>query len=604
LLIVALCVSTFILMRGVSTRVGGVTDVVERDALPASETLRIVDGLAARIAQYTRTRAEEERKATLEDFHRARHRLAQQQVERAARETSSSSDVAAQTTRRVAEWQQAFEQLAAANLRNERSVRGIAAQTSLLSTLCLQLSTDDGTLIPGARAPGHREIFSRALGMLAEVQNNVLFASSLLDPSFAERAATRQDAFVQQCAAILDKTPDGDLKEFIADVHSKGRDLSDELANLRASIIDRRTHELKVAEIGGSITETLQPLVNRIMSETQVAASDSRQKLAVTVWIVGSAAVLLPVVAFITAQLFSRRTTKGLGEIASRMGEGAGQLRLETDRAGQEAAQLAAVAEEEAAALQETSASADLVAQSATEGRNGVATMSTLAHRAAGETEAGARHVAELSGAMRDIDASGERVHGVIDSIEEIAFQTNLLALNAAIEAARAGEAGKGFAVVADEVRRLAARSADAARQSVDLITASQERNRRGVQVAQAVSANFQSIATAVRELGALIEESRARADEQSQAAESIRATLRDLGARGAESAQRAQRQAAFATELHDYAHLLARDADWLQEFAGLAQREQDPTPSDDLATERRTVAEPAPEPAQCSAVR
>jgi methyl-accepting chemotaxis protein len=602
--IVVLCASTFLLMRGVSARVEGVTDVVEREALPASETLRIVDGLAARIAQYTRTRAEEERKATLEEFSRARSRLARKQVDLAALGANGRADVTAQTVRRVAEWQSAFELLTAANLRNERSVRGIAAQTSLLSTLCLQLSTDDGTLIPGERAPGHREVFSRSLGLLAEVQNNVLFASSLLDASFAERATAKQEAFVQQCAAIMEKTSNGDLREFIADVHSRGRDLGDELASLRASIVERRTLEQKVAEIGNSITESLQPVVNRIMSQTQQAALESRQKLYVTVWIVGVSAVLLPLLALLAAQWFARRTTKGLGEIAFRMGEGAGQLRVETDRAGREAAQLAAAAEEEAAALQETSASADAVAQSAVQGREGVVTMGGLAQRAAGETEAGGRHVAELSEAMRDIASSGERVHGVIDSIEEIAFQTNLLALNAAIEAARAGEAGKGFAVVADEVRRLAARSAEAARQSVELISASQERNRRGVQVTQAVSANFKSIASAVHELGSLIEESQKRAEEQSHAAESIRATLRELGARGADSAERAQRQAAFAAELHDYAQQLARDSDWLQAFAGLAQPAKLPTEgaarSDDFVESRAE----GPQVAQLSGAR
>lgn len=602
--IVALCASTFFLMRGVSTRVGGVTDVVEREALPASETLRIVDGLAARIAQYTRTRAEAERKAALEEFAQARHRLARKQVELAGMGALNRADVTAQTTQLVAEWQKAFELLTAANLRNERSVRGIAAQTSLLSTLCLQLSTDDGTLIPGERAPGHREAFSRSLGLLAEVQNNVLFASSLLDASFAERATARQEVFVQQCAAILEKTGSGDLQEFISDVHSRGRDLGDELASLRTSIVERRALEEKVAGIGNSITESLQPVVNRIMSQTKDAAIESRRRLHVTVWIVGVSALVLPLLALLGAQWFARRTTKGLGEIASRMGEGAGQLRVETDRAGQEASQLAAAAEEEAAALQETSASADAVAQTAVRGREGVLSMGGLAQRAAGETEAGGRHVAELSTAMKDIATSGERVHGVIDSIEEIAFQTNLLALNAAIEAARAGEAGKGFAVVADEVRRLAARSAEAARQSVELISASQERNRRGVQVTQAVSANFNSIAAAVRELGALIEDSQKRAEEQSHAAESIRATLRELGTRGAESAERAQRQAAFAAELHDYAQQLARDSGWLQGFAGLThQPVASVAPEATQAGWNETSATEA-EPAQLSGAR
>lgn len=173
---------------------------------------------------------------------------------------------------------------------------------------------------------------------------------------------------------------------------------------------------------------------------------------------------------------------------------------------------------------------------------------------------------------MSDIAASGDRVQQVIDSIEEIAFQTNLLALNAAIEAARAGEAGNGFAVVAGEVRRLAARSAEAARQSVELISHSHEANRRGSGAATAVAANFQSIARAVEQLEKLIAGAQGDALAQAQAAESIREALRQLEAHGADSAARAQQQAAFAAELCDNARELAGDAGWLHAFAGLSQ--------------------------------
>ena len=83
----------------------------------------------------------------------------------------------------------------------------------------------------------------------------------------------------------------------------------------------------------------------------------------------------------------------------------------------------------------------------------------------------------ELTGAMGEISVASEETAKIIKTIDEIAFQTNLLALNAAVEAARAGEAGAGFAVVADEVRNLAIRSAEAAKNTANLIEGTVKRS-------------------------------------------------------------------------------------------------------------------------------
>jgi methyl-accepting chemotaxis protein len=93
-----------------------------------------------------------------------------------------------------------------------------------------------------------------------------------------------------------------------------------------------------------------------------------------------------------------------------------------------------------------------------------------------------------MSQAIDDIQKSSDETAKIIKVIDEIAFQTNLLALNAAVEAARAGEAGKGFAVVAEEVRNLAMRSADAAKNTADMIEESVKNSRNGVEISSEVS--------------------------------------------------------------------------------------------------------------------
>ncbi|MBI5422877.1 MAG: hypothetical protein HZA32_02240 [Opitutae bacterium] len=560
------CAAALGLMWRVNRQVAGVAQAVGGEAIPSTEVLRQVDAVAMGVAQYNRTRADEDRRQAIAEFQRARHALAVIRVQLAA--GAEPRELVA-TAERLKRWQTAFEQLAEANLRNDRSVRGLAAQASLLSTLCLQLATDDGTQIPGVRAPRHREVFARGLGALAEVQNNVLFASSLLDPEFAARASQKQAALMPEIAGIVQATPPSDLRDFIEEVQGRLRDFGDELANLKISILERVRLIQAVSELGAETADRLQPVLESTMQTTLISARQSAAQLNSTVWIVGTAALLLPVAGLVMTRAFSNRVSGRLQAVASRMGAGADRLQQETVAAGAQAGQLATAAEDEAAALQETAGNASRVAEAAGETRERVQAMGRLILRTSRETEQGGRSVGELSAAMTDIASSGDRVQRVIDSIEEIAFQTNLLALNAAIEAARAGDAGRGFAVVADEVRRLALRSAEAAQQSEALINASQQTNRRGIAVASAVASNFAAIAAAVAELEDLLTVAETASVGQVEAAAAIHAALRQLSGRGAASADQAQRQARFATELQGYASQLAGDAAWLRDFSG-----------------------------------
>ena len=117
----------------------------------------------------------------------------------------------------------------------------------------------------------------------------------------------------------------------------------------------------------------------------------------------------------------------------------------------------------------------------------------TLVSRTRGGAEKSGEIVRKAVKAMQDIEKSSGEISNIIGVIDDIAFQTNLLALNAGVEAARAGEAGKGFAVVAQEVRELAQRSANAAKEIKALITASGDQVRGGVTLVNETGAALQT---------------------------------------------------------------------------------------------------------------
>jgi methyl-accepting chemotaxis protein len=169
-----------------------------------------------------------------------------------------------------------------------------------------------------------------------------------------------------------------------------------------------------------------------------------------------------------------------------------------------------------------------------------------------------------MGAAINKIKGSSDQTAKIIKTIDEIAFQTNLLALNAAVEAARAGDAGKGFAVVAEEVRNLAQRSAEAAKNTAALIEESQQNANNGVAVSSEVGGILSQIVVSVQKLAQLIGEVSAASEEQSKGIEQIGTAVTQMdkltqsnAANAEESASASEELAAQAKELGDMVQVL-----------------------------------------------
>lgn len=221
---------------------------------------------------------------------------------------------------------------------------------------------------------------------------------------------------------------------------------------------------------------------------------------------------------------------------------------------------LAQGATEQASTVEELSGRLDNVSKKVSENAENAKNASELSNQSGELAQKTLDDMKEMALAMQEISSKSEDIGKVIKVIEDIAFQTNILALNAAVEAARAGSAGKGFAVVADEVRNLAAKSAEAAKNTTVLIESSLSTVQQGVEVADVTNESFKVLAEKVRDTVEIINNISAASVEQaadihqiSLAVEQISAVVQTNSATGEESAAASEElssQAALMNQL------------------------------------------------------
>ncbi|HMW22395.1 MAG TPA: methyl-accepting chemotaxis protein [Burkholderiaceae bacterium] len=210
--------------------------------------------------------------------------------------------------------------------------------------------------------------------------------------------------------------------------------------------------------------------------------------------------------------------------------------------------------EQTASSLQQTASSMEQLTDTVRQTAESARTANQLVSSASSSAQHGGEVVAQVVSNMAEISTSSRKIAEIIGVIDGIAFQTNILALNAAVEAARAGEQGRGFAVVAGEVRNLAQRSANAAREIKSLIGASVERVESGSQLVQQAGTVMTEIVSGVQRVTDIIGEISAAATEQSNGLMQVNSAVTQLDQMTQQNAALVEQSSAAAESLREQA--------------------------------------------------
>ncbi|ASC68144.1 HAMP domain-containing protein [Achromobacter denitrificans] len=259
-------------------------------------------------------------------------------------------------------------------------------------------------------------------------------------------------------------------------------------------------------------------------------------------------------------QLFAalKRMQESLTRTVSSVRRGVDEINVGSHEIAAGNTDLSSRTEQQAASLEETAASMEELASTVKQNADNARQANQLAASASDVAERGGSAVSEVVSTMQEISASSRKISEIVSVIDGIAFQTNILALNAAVEAARAGEQGKGFAVVAGEVRSLAQRSAQAAKEIKGLIEDSVTKVGAGSQQVERAGATMQEIVASVKRVTDIMGEISAASEEQSSGIDQVNRAVSQMDEVTQQNAALVEEAAAAAGSLQEQAQRLA----------------------------------------------
>jgi methyl-accepting chemotaxis protein len=349
------------------------------------------------------------------------------------------------------------------------------------------------------------------------------------------------------------------------------RAMQDELG----ALIGQQKTEPALALLSGKLLPQLSDLsaTARKLAENQTVqmnevARGAAEMARAGFWIM----LVLDLVAFVLGAvvfLMVKRLAGMLRETVAELSNSAQQLNLTSQEVGSYSLSLSRSAGDQAASLEETSASTEEIHSMTRSNADNSKQAADRMQEAAQKVEETNRALADMIHSMNEISTSSSKISKIIKVIDEIAFQTNILALNAAVEAARAGEAGMGFAVVADEVRSLAQRSAQAAKDTTQLIEESIGSATKGKLKLDEVARASEAVSELVKAVSGLMQEVRLGSEEQERGIEQIAKAVSQMERVTQQVAANAEEGAAAGEELRRHAATVGKTVDALRMLVG-----------------------------------
>ena len=368
----------------------------------------------------------------------------------------------------------------------------------------------------------------------------------------------------------LSQFMEGDVKSAGDDYYAVYADIFDELLRvkeLRGSLIDLNGRVLneKLKVLDQTINELKTSAHEEMVKNSAHAMAMERTAGWFTTVFCIAAVILSVFFGLLISRSINKklnRVIQDLTESEQRVSSACGQVSGASESVAQNASQQAAAIEETSSSMEEMASMTKMNAQHAGEA-------DTLMKSTRQVLEEVKKLMQEVTASMGKISQASEQTSKIVKTIDEIAFQTNLLALNAAVEAARAGESGKGFAVVANEVRNLAGRAANAARETADLIEGIGGQIGEGAAQVGKTGEAFSEVADSVAQASDLVGDIAAASKEQAEGIGEVNKAIGEMDSVAQQNAANAEETTSAAEEMNAQAEKLREMIEELMEIVG-----------------------------------
>jgi methyl-accepting chemotaxis protein len=373
-------------------------------------------------------------------------------------------------------------------------------------------------------------------------------------------ARTIFDATWNELEILANSDAEKDIREKIDEGVTTGRPLNNQVMEYAKADRDREAAELFFGDAGAAMDLCKEGCADGVAfqnEENQKAAERAKNQYNTTLAVIVSLCAASVVLGVLIAVFISRSISGNINRISVNLTEGAEQVASASNQLASTSQQLAQGNAEQASSIEETSSTLEESASMIQQNTENTRQAALLASQAKETSDKGNEEMKQMMDSMSEIKKSSDQIAKIIKVIDDIAFQTNILALNAAVEAARAGDAGMGFAVVAEEVRNLAQRSAQAAKDTAAMIENNIELSEKGVNIAGQVGKSLAEITVQAKKVKELLDDIAAASQEQSQGISQINKALAQMEQVTQQNAANAEESASASQELSAQAQIL-----------------------------------------------